>query len=54
MKTVIFVYLIFFILGMSLLTLVIVSSYVSNKYPNSKVDKFLKRHIVDNYEGDNF
>ena len=54
MKTVFLIYLISFIIGLSLISLVILSFYISKQYPDSKFDKFLKRHVVDNYEGDNF
>ena len=43
-----------FIIGLSLISLVILYFYISKQYPDSKLDKFLKRHVVDNYEGDNF
>ena len=54
MKTVFLIYLTSFTIGLSLISLVILSTHISKKYPNSKLDKFLKRHVVDNYEGDNF
>jgi len=50
MKTVFLVYLVFFVIALLLISLVIISFLVSKRYPNSRLDRFLKRHIVDNYE----
>ncbi len=54
MKTVFIIYVVFFILALMLISIVILSYFISQKYPNSRMDKFIKRHIIDNYDGDDF
>ncbi len=54
MKTLLLIYLIFAILSISFAVIVYFSIFLSKKYPDSKIDKFIKRHIIDEYNGDNF
>jgi hypothetical protein len=30
------------------------SMIISEKFPNSKITSFIKKHIMDNYDGDDF
>lgn len=54
MKTILFTYLVFASLGILLMMTVYLSIFLSKKYPESKIDKFIRKHIIDEYTGNGF